>query len=295
MSYNLVGIGEVLWDLLPAGPQLGGAPANFAYHARSLGLQAAVASCVGDDQLGRDLLNRLHQLNVPADLVTQDAELPTGTVSVILKGDGIPHYTIHEPVAWDRIQPTTRALDCVRHAQVVCFGSLAQRCSVSRETIQALVAATPSTALRVFDVNLRQQFYARDTIEQSLRLANVFKLNDAELPVLAALFELTGPVKKQLEQLAARFELQTVALTCGEKGSLLFHQGGWSECSVRPVKVVDTVGAGDAFTAALVKGLLLGMRPDRINTAANEIARYVCACVGATPPLSDDLCQLFNR
>lgn len=295
MSYNIVGIGEVLWDLLPNGPQLGGAPANFAYHARSLGLEAAMISCVGEDAAGTELLERLRQLNVPVDLVTQNTGLPTGTVTVTLNGEGVPHYVIHEPVAWDQIRSTPAAVARVSTADAVCFGSLAQRSKTSRDAIQGLVAATLRSALRVFDINLRQRFYSREVIEQSLQLANVLKLNDTELSVLAALFELRGPVKEQLSQLAARFELRTLALTCGEKGSLLYHQGHWCECSVRPANIADTVGAGDAFTAALVKGLLQGMPPDRINTAANEVARYVCTCVGATPPLSDDLRQLFDR
>lgn len=294
MSYNVVGIGEVLWDLLPDGPQLGGAPANFAYHARSLGLEAAVISCVGDDELGSNLLERLHQLSVPSDLVTQNAGLPTGTVSVTLNGNGVPHYTIHEPVAWDRIQSTSLAQESVRNAQVVCFGSLAQRSLTSRKTIQGLVSATSTSALRVFDINLRQRFYSREIIEQSLRLANVLKLNDAELPILTAMLELHGSVKEQLNQLAAQFELQTIALTCGDKGSLLYHRGCWSDCSVQPVHVADTVGAGDAFTAALVKGILLDMKPGDINAAANEVARHVCSCVGATPPLPEAVRQLLN-
>jgi len=293
MSYNIVGIGEVLWDLLPDGPQLGGAPANFAHHARSLGLEAAVISCVGNDEPGGELLVRLRQLNVPVDLVTRST-LPTGTVSVTLNGNGVPHYTIHEPVAWDRIPLTALACENVRNAQVICFGSLAQRSRESRDTIQELISATPGGALRVFDINLRQQFYSLDIIERSLQLANVLKLNDAELPVLATMFELGGSVRDQLRQLAVQFELQTIALTCGENGSLLYHRGGWSECSVQPVNVADTIGAGDAFTAALVKGLLLGMKPEDINSAANEVARHVCSCVGATPPLPEAVCRLLT-
>jgi len=294
MNHNIVGVGEVLWDLLPDGRQLGGAPANFAYHARSLGLDAAVISSVGDDEPGSDLLDQLQRLDVPVDLVTQNSGLPTGTVSVTLNGQGVPHYAIHEPVAWDRIQSTELARESVRNAQVVCFGSLAQRSQLSRETIQNLVLAAPPAALRVFDINLRQQFYSLSIIEQSLKLANVLKLNDAELTVLASMFDLGGSVKAQLAKLATQFALHTVALTCGEKGSLLYHRGCWSECSVQPVIVADTVGAGDAFTAALVKGLLLGIAPDKINSAANEIARHVCSCVGATPPLPKALRQLLD-
>jgi len=253
-----------------------------------------VISCVGDDELGSKLVVRLRQLNVPVDLVTQSPGLPTGTVSVTLNGNGIPHYTIHEPVAWDCIPSTSSAQESVRNAQVVCFGSLAQRSRESRDTIQGLVSATPRGALRVFDINLRQQFYSRDVIGHSLRLANVLKLNEAELSVLASMFELSGSEKEKLNQLAAQFELPTIALTRGDQGSLLYHRGSWSECSVQPVAVVDTVGAGDAFTAALVKGLLLEMEPDDINTAANEVARHVCSCVGATPPLPDALRRLFT-
>ncbi len=294
MSHRIFGIGEVLWDLLPRGKQLGGAPANFAFHARSLGLEAAVISCVGKDDLGRELMGWLHGLQVPGDFITQTSELPTGTVSVTLDDRGVPHYTIHEPVAWDRIPATVAALKVVRRADAVCFGSLAQRSDISRKTIQYLVAAAPPAALRVFDINLRQQFYSREIIEHSLRLANVLKLNDSELPVLAAMFELHGSDKDQVGQLTALFELQTVALTRGEKGSLLQHQGRWSECPVRAVDVVDTVGAGDAFTAALVKGLLRGMDLDRLNTAANEVARHVCACAGATPPLPTEVARLLD-
>lgn len=294
MSHRIFGIGEVLWDLLPQGRQLGGAPANFAFHARSLGLEAAVISGIGNDEPGRDLLRRLQELKVPADLISRIPELPTGTVSVTLDDRGVPHYTIHQPVAWDRIPSTPGAMEDVRRADAICFGSLAQRCDLSRKTIQDLVAAAPQTALRVFDINLRQEFYSREIIEQSLRLANVLKLNDSELPVLASMFELTGPEKEQVGQLASLFKLQTVALTRGEKGSLLQHQGRWSECPVRPVKVVDTVGAGDAFTAAIVKGLLRGMDLDRLNTAANEVARHVCASAGATPSLPAEVTRLLD-
>jgi fructokinase len=294
MNHRVFGIGEVLWDLLPQGKQLGGAPANFAFHARSLGFAGAIISCVGQDDLGIEILERLHGLQVPVDFVLKDEGLPTGTVSVELDDCGVPHYTIHEPVAWDRIPSAASALAVVRGAQAVCFGSLAQRSAVSRKTIQELVSATPTSALRVFDINLRQKFYSREIIEESLRLANVLKLNDTELPVLAEMFELKGSVRERLARLAEVFELQTVALTCGDKGSILLHRGRWSESPVRPVKVVDTVGAGDAFTAALVKGLLSGMDLDRLNAAANEVARYVCSCPGATPQLPDEVRRLMD-
>ncbi len=293
MSHRVFGIGEVLWDLLPQGRQLGGAPANFAFHARSLGLEAEVISAVGKDEAGREILDRLRALRVPVDLIFPVADLPTGTVSVTLDQRGVPHYTIHKPVAWDSIPSTAMAMENVRDADAVCFGSLAQRSSISCQTIQDLVAVAPGRALRVFDINLRQQFYSREIVEQSLRLANVLKLNDAELPVVAAMFGLGGSEREQLSQLATQFELQTVALTRGEKGSLLLHEGRWSEGSVRPVTVVDTVGAGDAFTAALVKGLLRGVNLDELNSAANEVARHVCASAGATPSLPDHLRRLL--
>jgi fructokinase len=293
MSFRIIGLGEVLWDLFPTGAQMGGAPANFAYHARALGACSAVVTRVGLDALGRDIRLRLEELGLPSDLVQVDEAHPTGTVTVELEGDGIPLFTIHERVAWDYLRPTDAAMQAAGEADAICFGCLAQRCEPSRSTIHRLLEQAPAGARRIFDINLRQRFYSRVIIENSLRQANVLKLNDTELPIVARLLGLGGDMESQVATLARQYDLDVVALTCGPQGSLLYQAGGWSECGSRPVRVQDTVGAGDAFTAALALGLLLKMDLDTINQAANEVARHVCACVGATPPLPAELRALF--
>jgi fructokinase len=303
MNSNVIGVGEVLWDLLLTGPQLGGAPANFAYHAHALGAQAQVITRVGKDDYGREIIRRFHEMGLPETDVQVDETAPTGTAKVALSGDGLAHFTIQQNVAWDCLAMTDEAAAVARRAHAICFGSLAQRCEPSRNTIQHLVAATPPDALRVFDINLRQQFYSRDLIEESLQLANVLKLNDDELPTLAAMFHLTGSAEDQIGQLAQTFRLRLVALTRGPNGSLLYQKNNdnndnnevrWSDCPSRPVKVVDTVGAGDSFTAAMVLGLLRKMDLDEINTIANEVARYVCSQPGATPSLPAEFARRFS-
>jgi len=300
MNFNVVGVGEVLWDLLLTGQQLGGAPANFAYHAHELGAQTQVITRVGNDDYGHEIIRRFHEMGLRDATVQIDEIAPTGTAKVALSGDGLAHFTIQENVAWDYLALTPRAVAVAREADAICFGSLAQRCEPSRNTIQQLVAAAPADALRVFDINLRQQFYSRGLIEQSLQLANVLKLNDDELPTLADMFSLTGsterPIEHQIERLAQTFSLRLVALTRGANGSLLYQkdEGRWSDCRSRPVEVVDTVGAGDSFTAALVLGLLRKMDLDEINTLANEVARYVCSHAGATPSLPAEFARRFS-
>jgi fructokinase len=300
MNSNVIGVGEVLWDLLLTGPQLGGAPANFAYHAHALGAQAQVITRVGKDDYGREVVRRFHEMGLPETGVQVDEGAPTGIAKVELSGNGLAHFTIQENVAWDHIAVTTEALAAASEAHAICFGSLAQRSEPSRNTIQQLVAAAPADALRVFDINLRQQFYSRDVIEQSLQRANVLKLNGDELPTLAAMFNLTGAAEDHIERLAQMFGLRLVALTRGANGSLLYQKDNdnnevrWSDCASRPVKVVDTVGAGDSFTAALVLGLLRKMDLDEINAIANEVARYVCSQPGATPALPTEFARRFS-
>jgi len=294
MSFKIVGIGEILWDLLPSGRQMGGAPANFAYHAQALGAEARVVSRVGRDPLGREILERLQALGLSTSAIQMDASAPTGTVTVALSGDGQPRFTIHEQVAWDQLEITDAALRAVVDADAVCFGSLAQRREPSHNTIQALAAAAPRNALRIFDINLRQQFFSRRLVEESLALANVLKLNDVELPVLAGMLGLHGGPTDQLKQLEQRYELRLVALTRGARGSSLYSSGQWSEDPGAPVSVKDTVGAGDAFTAAMTWGLLSSMPLEEINHRASEVARFVCACDGATPRLPSGLRQGFE-
>jgi fructokinase len=303
MSFNIVGVGEVLWDLLQTGPQLGGAPANFAYHAHALGAQAYVITRVGSDDHGREIMRRFRDMGVKPDAIQIDERAPTGTARVTLSGAGLAHFTIQENVAWDFLAPNSDAVALAAQADAICFGSLAQRSEVSRSSIQKLVGAAPSHALRVFDINLRQQFYSREVIERSLQLANVLKLNDDELPTVARMFDLHGSTENQIRQLARAFDLHLVALTRGSNGSLLYqtqsnaaqaNDGRWSNCRSRAVRVVDTVGAGDSFTAALVLGVLCKIDLDEINEIANDVARYVCSHAGATPALPVEFQRRFR-
>jgi fructokinase len=329
MGFNIVGVGEVLWDLLLTGPQLGGAPANFACHAHALGAETNVITRVGNDDYGREIIRRFREMGLPEATVQVDDSAATGTATVELSGDGLAHFTIQENVAWDHLAASREAIEVARAADAICFGSLAQRSEPSRRVIQQLVGAAPANALRVFDINLRQHFYSREVIEQSLQLANVLKLNDDELPTLAAMFYLadsTGDnscsadalvrasgcsatdtrtkvsalhkIEHQIERLAQTFSLQVVALTRGANGSLLYQEDKnetrWSDCPSRPVQVVDTVGAGDSFTATLVLGLLRKMDLDEINFLANDVARYVCSQAGATPSLPVEFARRFS-
>jgi fructokinase len=287
MSCNVIGVGEILWDILPSGKQLGGAPANFAFHARALGARSRVISRVGRDPLGAEILQRLQALGLPTTDVQIDSSAPTGTVSVELSAEGQPRFTIHEDVAWDRLALEKSALGAVAEADAVAFGTLAQRREPARGTIQALLAAVRPGAWRILDLNLRQHYFSRDIIETSLRLANIIKFNDSELPVLAELLGLRGSVRQQIEGLARQHAQRLVCLTRGAQGSLLYSEGQWAEDPGQTVAVKDTVGAGDAFTAALAVGVLAGKPLDAINRRANQVARYVCSREGATPPLPD--------
>jgi fructokinase len=293
MSCKVVGIGEALWDLLPTGPQLGGAPVNFAYHARQLGAQARVITRVGRDVHGSNMRKRFAEMSIDDGVVQVDDQLPTGTATVVLAGAGVPQFTINDGAAWDRLEFTNEALDAVRGAHAVCFGTLAQRNPVAAVSIQKLVAATPFMSLRVFDINLRQNFYTRETIERSLRLANVVKLNEQELTMLSAIYGLRGGVNQKIERLVQLFDLQLLALTRGEKGSVLYQGGNWSDMPGGSVDIIDTVGAGDAFTAALVMGLLNRLSLPHVHQFAESVAGFVCSCPGATPVLPHHLCATF--
>jgi fructokinase len=285
----VIGLGEVLWDLLPGGKKFGGAPANFAYHARALGAEAYVVSCVGDDDLGDEILRQLDALGLNREYIAVDAEHPTGTVSVKLDACGKPTYVIHENVAWDFIPSRPELFGLAQRADAVCFGSLAQRSAVSRVTIRDFVTATRDDCLRIFDINLRQHYFNLDTIAASLEWATVLKLNDEELPVVAQKLSIPGAEKEILGTLCRRFNLDLIALTMGGEGALLFTPEASSVQPGLPVEIADTVGAGDAFTAALALGLLKGRDLDTINRHANCIARYVCSQPGATPPMPREL------
>ena len=279
----IVGLGEVLWDLFPDGKQLGGAPANFAWHAQCLGAAGAVVSAVGDDELGREILARLDAMHLDRSRVALDAKHPTGTVTVAIDESGKPHYTINEQVAWDYIPADDGVLGLARRADAVCFGSLAQRASVSRATIRAFLAAVRPQCIRLFDINLRKPFIDRQAIVESLGLTDVLKLSDDELPVLAGLLGLPGAETEFLAAILDRFGLDMVILTKGRHGSRLRTPlADRSRGGVETV-VADTVGAGDSFNAAVVIGLLAGHDIERISDCANRLAAFVCSQKGATP------------
>jgi fructokinase len=291
----VVGLGEILWDLLPHGRQLGGAPANFAYHAHALGAESAVVSAVGDDEPGREILRRLDALALNREFVAVDPRHPTGAVSVQLDGQGVPAYRIHENVAWDFIPFPPGLEKLAATADVIGFGSLAQRAPVSRGTIRRFLAAAQPRCRRIFDLNLRQSFYDRAGIESSLRGSNVLKLNTEELPVLAGMFGLRGTTAAQLRQLLDRFSLELIALTRGPQGAILQTPQQQASCTGFSVQIADTVGAGDAFTAALAIGLWTGASLDAINQHACRLAAFVCSQPGATPALPPELVSQTSK
>lgn len=288
-AFNVIGLGEILWDMLPAGKQLGGAPANFAYHAQALGGNGVVVSCVGEDDLGREILTKLRNLNLDSKHIAIDRDHPTGTVTVELDARGVPSYTIHEGVAWDYIRPSDGLMTLAQQANAVCFGSLCQRSAVSRQTVRQFIGATSGGCVRILDINLRQSYFNREIIGTLLDLSNVLKLNDEELPVVANLLGITGTETEVLEQLVARYRLQLIALTRAGQGSRLFSQAADCSHSGFEVEVADTVGAGDSFAAVLALGLLRGDTLDHINEHANRVASFVCTQNGATPPLTKEL------
>jgi fructokinase len=250
-----------------------------------LGADVRTLSRVGNDELGRELIEFYRSLGLSTELIGMDTTAPTGTVGVELSADGQPKYTIHENVAWDKIEATDTAVQFARSADAIYFGSLAARTETTLRTIQTLVSQTKPSALRVLDLNLRDPFVDRKVIGTVLRLANILKLNDEELPRIAAMFAVPGSTAEQADWFIKDYGLKMLVLTCGSHGSRIFHEGKELFCASRKVEVVDTVGAGDAFTAVVVVGLLSGWSMETIHDRATEIAAFVCTQSGATPKL----------
>lgn len=284
----ILGLGELLWDELPEGRKVGGAPANFAWHMAQFGYDARVVSAVGRDAGGEALIGELRQRGQQAELARVD--YPTGRVEVTLDGEGIPQYNILTDVAWDHIPCTEPTLALAREARCLCFGSLAQRSEESRHTIGTLLDVAPRDALRVFDINLRQRFYGREVVETSLKRCNILKINDEEAAVVARMFDIdTDDIGRIAERLRTDWGLQAVILTCGSRGSRVYHGGGVSELPTPQVKVADTVGAGDSFTAGFCAAWLHGCDVAAAHARAVAVAAYVCTCEGATPKLPEAL------
>jgi fructokinase len=282
-KHTIVGLGELLWDLLPAGKQLGGAPANFAYITNLLGNKGVPASRVGNDSLGDAALQRLTQLGVSTEFVQRDALHPTGSVNVEIDR-GQPRFEILQSVAWDFLDWSQPWQQLATEADAVCFGSLAQRSTQSQSTIRSFLNATRPRAVRVFDVNLRQNFYSRQVLAESMRLATIVKLNHEELPKIMHLFEIASHGEMDSAQrLLSMHGLKLVCITRGDGGSLLISANECSEHAGIKVKVADTVGAGDAFTAAMVHGYLRGSSLKQINESANRVGAWVASQPGAMP------------
>ncbi len=288
MNNIVTGIGEVLWDMLPEGKKLGGAPANFAYHVSQFGFESRIVSAIGPDMLGEELLSGLGDKGL--DCMIESVPYPTGTVQVELDGNGIPRYDIRQDVAWDNI-PFTPGLEALaKTSGAVCFGSLAQRSPVSRDTINRFIDAMPEGSLRIFDINLRQNFYTKDIVCNSMRKCNILKINDEELETVSRMFELPdGTQQSRAKALLSMFGFKALILTCGATGSYVFTKGETSYIETPQVEVADTVGAGDSFTAAFVSGLLKGLDIRQAHRLAVGTSAFVCTQKGAMPVLPASL------
>ncbi|HJT71075.1 MAG TPA: carbohydrate kinase [Terriglobales bacterium] len=281
---TVVGLGEILWDLLPSGRQLGGAPANFAYSSHILGNRGVIASRVGDDQLGEDIRDVLKKAKIDDRFLQRDSSHPTGTVNVEIDNTGQPRFEITQPVAWDFLEWTGEWRELAQSADAVCFGTLAQRSAESHTTILQFLKATRPTVLRIFDVNLRQQFYSREIIRESLTQANVVKLNNDEVPKVAELFGINiGSEASFARSLMKQFNLKLVSVTRGARGSLLCNESQVDEHLGFRTTVKDTIGAGDAFTAGLVYAVLHGRPLPEINDLANRMGAWTASNSGGMP------------
>lgn len=289
MKLSVIGIGEALFDVLPEGKKLGGAPANFAYHVSQFGIKSCAVSAMGDDELGKDLEAELneHHLNYQIEKV----DYPTGTVQVSLDANGIPAYEIKEGVAWDNIPFTPALEEKAKNCTAVCFGSLAQRSEVSRNTIHRFLDTMPDEEGRykVFDINLRQGFFTKEIITESIRRCNILKINDEELITISRLFGYPGiDLQNKCWLLLGKYNLKMLILTCGVNGSYVFTLGEVSFIDTPKVEVADTVGAGDSFTGAFVASILRGKSVREAHELAVKVSAYVCTQNGAMPVLPEE-------
>jgi fructokinase len=291
---TVVGLGEILWDVFPNGAHFGGAPANFACSAAGLGgpgIDVCIAGSVGRDDLGRRAIELLEAHGVDISSVSS-VNWPTGQVRIELDGMGRPKFEIAVDTAWDNVAWSIELQHLAGRADAVCFGTLGQRSEVSRQTIQRFLAATRPDCLRILDINLRPPFINEDIVLKSLEWANILKLNDWELSLLADMLGLSGPDDGLLKQLIEKHSLQLVALTRGADGAILRNRSGQlSDLPGQPVDVVDTVGAGDAYSAVLAIGTLRGLPLELINAWGIGVAAFVCSQPGATPQFPNELCQ----
>ena len=285
----IVGIGEALWDMLPEGRKIGGAPANFTYHVSQFGLDAVAVSAVGDDELGAEIRQTFEEKGLQTHLAT--VPYPTGTVAVTLDAKGIPQYEICEGVAWDNIPFSPELEALARNTIAVCYGTLAQRNSVSRKTIESFIAAMPADGIKICDINLRGTFYNKEILESSMRACDILKINDEEIDEVSRLLGAEFPTQRMAAlNLMSRYEVDILILTCGTNGSYIYSMDGTESFLPTPkVKVADTVGAGDSFTGAFIAALLCGKDIKKAHALAVEVSAYVCTQNGAMPELPDEI------
>ena len=284
----VVGLGEALWDVLPEGKKLGGAPANFAFHAGQFGLDSIAVSALGDDKLGEETVAQLEEKHL--NYCMPRVPYPTGTVQVTLDDEGIPTYDIKENVAWDNIPFNDDIKAVAEQTQAVCWGSLAQRNVVSRESIYKFLDATPEGCMKIFDINLRQQFYTKEVICESMKRCNVLKINDEELVLIGRMFGYPGlDIENKCWLILGKYNLDMLVLTCGTNGSYVFTPGEMSFQPTPKVEVADTVGAGDSFTGTFCASILAGKSVAEAHKLAVQVSAYVCTQNGAMPVLPEEV------
>jgi len=287
MDKIVVGLGEILWDVFPERKVLGGAPANFAYHASQFALNGYVVSAVGNDSLGNEIFDNLKEKKM--NYLIEKTGFQTGTVQVTLDKIGNPKYEICENTAWDNIPFTENVENLAKNTHTVCFGSLAQREKVSRETIQKFLAAMPDNSLKIFDINLRQHYYSKELIEESLKLSNMMKLNEEEIVIVGKLFEWNSSEEDVCKKLRNDYNIGILVLTKGTEGSYVYHDNGVSFLNTPKVRVVDTVGAGDSFTGAFTAAIMHGESIENAHRLAVDVAAFVCTQQGAMPEIPYNL------
>lgn len=286
----IVGLGELLWDILPDGKKIGGAPGNFAYHATQFGFNGAVVSAIGNDKLGDEIIANLDEKGLSG--IIERVEYPTGTVQVTLDDNGVPLYEIKENVAWDNIPFTEKLEELAKDTYAVSFGSLAQRNVISRQTINKFLDMMPDSKERykIFDINLRQGFYNKETICSSMEKCNILKINDEELVAISRMFGYPGiDLQDKCWILLAKYKLEMLILTCGVNGSYVFTPGNVSFVETPSVEVADTVGAGDSFTATFISSVLKGETVKDAHMKAVRVSAYVCTQHGAMPVIPESL------
>ena len=289
MNKIIVGLGEVLYDVLPQGAKLGGAPANFAYHASQFGYEAVAVSAVGNDALGDQALKTFDENGLK--YIIPRVPYPTGTVNVKLDAEGVPTYTFTPNVAWDHSPFTPEMQEVAKNACAVCFGSLAQRSGESRESIMKFLESTPKDCLKIFDINLRGTFYDKETIQNGLRHCDILKINDEELIIVGRLFGYPGlDIEEKCRLIMKRYNLKMVVLTCGTNGSYVFAPNDFKSFRETPkVEVADTVGAGDSFTGSFTASILSGKSIEEAHALAVKVSAFVCTQKGAMPKLPEEL------